>query len=1037
MRRDLRCASTGRLSPGCPMLHDTALNLFRSEKMKYNLFLSSLLYFLPTFLFAQEVTPQPDPIDSALLFSKSPTTVWQQGVRYQIDATLDTTKQALDASMFISYMNNSPDTLKRIYLQVPANAFTDDENTAVRELQRFQSQDVRIRLRGHPPLTIEGLQFHSIGGATDFPLRAYKFGDTILDWPLPLPLLPGDSLTMRIVFTVDLKEVFKRTKPPERQVDFVLWFPRLCVYDQRGWHPEPFHLMMTSQSVFTNFADFDVTLAVPANYVVASSGDLIEGDAGWDNMTIDASIDSLRFFEWQDSLRKNVRQEPARKLRFHALHAQNFIWSASPAFARIRNDKLAIDFFFRDYGGTRWAKKIVQEFDRVQNYFRDQIGLLPSSHLTFVRAGGRRRTVQPPAAFFNDDDPFDLAFLVAQMYVPGTVGINGIEEGWMSYGLPVYYAKAYSEARFGEMGYDADAARKDMGVLGKLYSLPSFDEAARNLMQLYMNSSRNEAMAKAVHEYSDPMSMLSNSFLKSAIVFEMLHFVIGDSAFKETLRDFYRSNRFRHANAEAFIAASEKNSGRQLDWFFDQWLHRTPTVDYKKGEIKKAQLANGTWRTEVNLERKGDGIMPVDVEIDLDNGEKMTKRWDGQAESGVVVFETTQKPDAVNIDPRNRILDNNPLNNRRPRLAFKPDLPFMQFLHMPSDAFVVLWRPTVGFNDVDGLRLGMRTRSSYRAFYHNLTLQIDYAFKSHALDGKIAYGHPLRRNNLLNRYGFLIRTNEGRFEADAHLVRRRTGGILSAIGSRVQVGVNYSGLRKAEYAFRKVESDTGVVVHDEWDEVNIFSAYVEASGQLGGRRHEASAMLRLESALPPGDRQFTKLSGSMELSYRLAGLTWRGRAHVATAFGPDELPLQDKFHGEGADARTRFRNDMVKTIGDAFSRQYIDGGGFLRGYAGAPLLAEQYASFNIEFGPSASVVGFSLFGFYDRGALWAGRSGDSFMRSDAGVAIAFGGAQSRFLGGSVLSAFSARFYVPFYVSHPLPGEKKKQFRYYFTIGRSL
>ncbi len=1007
--------------------------------MKNRILLFSLISFIPAVLCSQEPDSTKPPFDDAVILSKILTGDWQQGVHYQIDATLDTVKQALEASVFISYMNNSPDTLKRIYLQVPANAFDDEENTAMRELRRFQSQDMRIRRRSHPPLTIRGLQFHSIGGATDFPLRAYNFSDTILNWPLPLPLLPGDSLTMSIVFSVDCKRVFERAGSNDVQLDFVLWLPRLCVYDQRGWHPEPFHLMMTSQSVFSNFADYDVKLSLPGNYVVATSGELLEGDAGWDAVTMNASIDSLLFPAWQDSLKKNLQKNPTRTLRFQSKQAQNFVWNASPSYVKMSDDKNSIDFFFRNTEGLGWAKKIQKEIGRVQEYVRNKIGELSHSRLTFVRVGERRRIVQPPVAFFNDDDPFDLAFTLTQMYFPGTVGINGIEDGWMLYGLPVYFAKAYSEMRYGKMGYDADEAKKNMGVLGKIYSLPSFDEVARNFMQLYMNSGRDEKMAQAVDEYSDPLSMVSNSFLKSALVFEMLRFVIGDSAFTETTREFYRSNQYHHADAGAFIAASEKSSGRELDWFFDQWLNRTPTVDYKKGEIKKEKLADGSWRTEVNLERKGDGVMPVEVEVDLGDGQKMTKRWDGQAESGAVVFETLKEPNAVAVDPQNRILDNNPLNNTKPRLVFKPDLPFMQLIHMPPDAIVTLWRPTLGYNDIDGLRLGLRTRSSYRAFYHNLTLQLDYAFKSHAVDGKIAYDHPLRRNNMLNRYGFLARKFEGRFETDAHVVWRGSGGIISASGSRVQVGVNYSGLLDADYTFREVDNDTGKTRYEEWDDVNVFAPYVEAFGQVGGRRYDVNAMARFETALPLGDRQFTKLSGRVELSYRFLGLAWRGRSSVATAFGSDDLPLQDKFHGEGADARTRFRNDIVKTGGDwgVSSRQQVDGGGFLRGYTGTPLLAEKYATFNIEIGPSATLAGFSLFGFYDRGALWPTRNGDSYTRSDAGVAIAFGGAQSRFLGGSLGAGFSARFYIPFYLSDPLPGEKKKQYRYYFTLGRSL
>ena len=52
--------------------------------------------------------------------SKSSNQKWQQGVRYQIEAELDTTAKILNGRMQILYKNNSPNTLKKIYLQVPS-----------------------------------------------------------------------------------------------------------------------------------------------------------------------------------------------------------------------------------------------------------------------------------------------------------------------------------------------------------------------------------------------------------------------------------------------------------------------------------------------------------------------------------------------------------------------------------------------------------------------------------------------------------------------------------------------------------------------------------------------------------------------------------------------------------------------------------------------------------------------------------------------------------------------------------------------------
>jgi len=178
--------------------------------------------------------------------SKSSNQKWQQEVHYQIEAELDTTAKRLNGSMQIFYRNNSPNTLKKIYLQVPSNAFHDEENTAVREMRRFSGSNKDFDQTRGRKLTIQSVQFLSIGNETEFPLQAYDFSDTVLDLTLPYPLSPGDTLSLGLSF-------YQQLKSKRRSQDFIHWFPRLCVYDHDGWHPEPFHFMMEPSDVYSEF----------------------------------------------------------------------------------------------------------------------------------------------------------------------------------------------------------------------------------------------------------------------------------------------------------------------------------------------------------------------------------------------------------------------------------------------------------------------------------------------------------------------------------------------------------------------------------------------------------------------------------------------------------------------------------------------------------------------------------------------------------------------------------------------------------------
>ncbi|MGH7601314.1 MAG: hypothetical protein ACREOI_33565, partial [bacterium] len=257
---------------------------------------------------------------------------WQQTVRYQIEATLDTAAQNLTGHAVITYKNNSPDTLKRIYLQVPANAFFDEENTAVKEMRRFQGGSVQVIQEQDYQLTVQSVQFHQVGRESEFPLRAFNFHDTILDLPLPASLLPGDSLVMSVGYMQNYQPAFtdstteerrrrRRTKnrsPENFQIDFVHWYPRVAVYDRNGWNAEPFHFLMSSESVYSEFAAIDATITVPGNYIIVSSGEVVTGDPGWQAVTVDTAMKREKLIAWQDSVQKSLRQTGPRQVHFHA-----------------------------------------------------------------------------------------------------------------------------------------------------------------------------------------------------------------------------------------------------------------------------------------------------------------------------------------------------------------------------------------------------------------------------------------------------------------------------------------------------------------------------------------------------------------------------------------------------------------------------------------------------------------------------------------------------------------------------------------------
>ena len=74
---------------------------------------------------------------------------------------------------------------------------------------------------------------------------------------------------------------------------------------------------------------------------------------------------------------------------------------------------------------------------------------------------------------------------------------------------------------------------------------------------------------------TDPNRLLNeNSYQKGGFVLHMLRTQLGDSAFYTGVRRYFADHRHGNAMTQDLQRALEQSSGRELGWFFDQWLRR-------------------------------------------------------------------------------------------------------------------------------------------------------------------------------------------------------------------------------------------------------------------------------------------------------------------------------------------------------------------------------------------------------------------------------------------------------------------------------
>ncbi len=209
---------------------------------------------------------------------------WQQQVDYEIDVRIDDENQHLYGSEKITYRNNSPDTLKYLWLQLDANIRRPDSHA---NLARTTSEFEKLRFRRFQSLlqsrTFDG--GHQITGCVESSTRkalSYTIVDTVMRVDLPAPLPPGQMFSFMVEWNYAINNarvVRGRTGYEFFEDDgnyiyeMAQWFPRLCAYtDYAGWQ----HKHFLGRGEFTlEFGNYIVRINVPDDHVVASTGILL------------------------------------------------------------------------------------------------------------------------------------------------------------------------------------------------------------------------------------------------------------------------------------------------------------------------------------------------------------------------------------------------------------------------------------------------------------------------------------------------------------------------------------------------------------------------------------------------------------------------------------------------------------------------------------------------------------------------------------------------------------------------------------------
>jgi hypothetical protein len=599
---------------------------------------------------------------------------WQQRADYDIRASLDTSTHTVRGEETIRYTNNSPDTLRYVWLQLDQNTSGPNSRMANVPSSGF--------LMGRPEpgftagYTLERVNVLRAARAgarpTTTPL-SYHVNNTMMRVELDRPLPPKGVVSFDLAWHDQVPRQGRtgRERFPEGWLyEVAQWYPRLAVYDDvRGWNTEQY---LGSGEFYLEYGDFDFAITAPAGYTVTGTGVLANAAQVLPAEQRRRLALAVRSDTTVHIIAPNEVGTPAllpagtgatRTWRFHAANVRDVSWAAAPNFLWDASgwDGILIQALYPPAALPLWGEAA----DMSRHTIMHHSNWYHYPYPTAINVNGPVGGMEYPMIVFCSErqDRLGLYFVttheLGHEWYPMVVGSNERLYGWQDEGFNTFIDWFSTADRF--RNDSAALSSPMMGMqLGQMRYWLGFLRSyiGRDAPSLEPQDRNPPGMLSGWLNYGKPAAGLH--FLREEVV--------DSTQFDYAFREYTRRWAFRHPTPADFFRTMNDALGEDLSWFWRSWFYRTDHLDQAVDSVQQRD-SSGTTITRIFLSNKGKMVAPVDLTITrADSTSERTKFpvelwYRGMTYDFRVRNPNAARPVRVELDARNVYPDVNRANN--------------------------------------------------------------------------------------------------------------------------------------------------------------------------------------------------------------------------------------------------------------------------------------------------------------------------------------------------------------------------------------
>jgi len=639
---------------------------------------------------------------------------WQQEVNYTINVRLDDKNHTLHAFESFEYINNSPNTLDKIYIHLWPNAYRGGKTALAEQIYENGNKDVLHYGKEEDKGGIDSLDFKINGATAKWEYDSKHMDIAILH--LNQAIAPGQKIIVSTPFRVKIPSgKISRLGHIEQSYQITQWYPKPAVYDHKGWHEMPY---LNQGEFYSEFGSFDVTLQLPKNYIVGATGDLkTESELIFlDSLSKLNPLDQNAGVDLK-SLKRTAFPESSlemKTIRYTQYNVHDFAWFADKRFRVLKGEvelpnskrKVTTWALYVPQNETLWLNAI-EYLNDATYYYSLWNGDYPYNQVTAVdgtiSAGGGMEYPNV-TVIGNARSAIELELVivheVGHNWFYGILGTNERVHGWMDEGL-----NTLCEMRYMMTKYPDNTIMNEMiGFIDMI----NFDELSHHDMgDLMFRTTQRFGADQPIETHScafHPANYGTVMYQKTGLIFHYLKSYLGEKLFDECMQAYFETWKFKHPYPEDLRAIFEQKTGKDLSWFFGDLIETTNLIDYKL-----VQARTNDKGSKAIVRNVGQVNGPIEVNV-VKNNQIVETKWIEPGLGRRKLDLITPNADEIVINQNRHIPELYRNNNRWHRKGLFGKLEPVKFEFLIGDneasSSNIFWTPIVAGNIHDKLMIG-------------------------------------------------------------------------------------------------------------------------------------------------------------------------------------------------------------------------------------------------------------------------------------------------------------------------------------------